>query len=139
MPVPLGSGGSEQIRRRASAAWQEGASQAAAHLHKSGGGKMKRAKADEAVLIAVLQHLRSIMAAGRKEGLGGAGRAMGVGRALYTLIRGLEKGERLGGDVLGHVLPLCFMLLEEYERHQTQVSLPLLSHSVLSTALEAID
>jgi hypothetical protein len=44
-----------------------------------------------------------------------------LGRVALALVRsGLRVGE-VNGEVLGHLLPLCFALMEEYEREEAQV------------------
>ena len=47
--------------------------------------------------------------------------AQRLGRAALALVRsGLRVGE-VNGEVLGHLLPLCFALMEEYEREEAQI------------------
>lgn len=44
-----------------------------------------------------------------------------LGRAALALGRSGLRVREVNGEVLGHLLPLCFALMEEYEREETQV------------------
>lgn len=75
---------------------------------------------EEKQVVAVLRRMRKLVLASKAgEGEGRKRTLEAVGRALVVVARG--EGRRVGAEVLGHALPLCFALMEQYDDDQLQV------------------